>query len=204
MNELKAKKLIDEYLETIELDRFEKTKKLFVIGFIGLVGTGKTTAAQKLGEKLNIYVDGGDRVRCFLSKKNIEDESLKQEMVLGIGEAVIDLLYKKRLSHIIDTDLIKYHEMIGERAKNNQAEFLLIQLECPEEVVLERIKKRKEQVKQDPQSNWSQAGKDKYFERKQLHELLQKPECHYTIDTSLELDAQLDGFIQLLKERGLF
>lgn len=192
-------KLIEKFIKTIDA-KPSNTKKLFAIGFAGLNGVGKSFVANKLSEKLGLYVDSSDNTRRFLNEQGFEGVSPAQEMVQKIGPASSSYLYKNKISHIIDADLMKLHQITRKNASDHGAQFFLIHLVCPEDIILKRIEKRSDDILKDSSSNLSRVGKEEYFKRKKLHESLPFPEIFFTIDTSEELDLQLDDLINKLKE----
>lgn len=200
--EINKKKLIEEYLETIELNKY-KTKKLFAIGFIGLIGIGKSFVAQKLEEKLGIFVAANDKIRRFLNQKGFKGDSPVQNILQEIAEATTIYLYKNRVSHIIDADLIKFHLLAKKISEENGADFFLIKLICPEEIIISRLEKRKAECKDNPSSNFSRADMDEYFRRKEMHLLSPIPETFFTINTSGEIDLQISELAQKLNQEGV-
>lgn len=189
--------LVKEFIESMGVIPSD-AKKAFSLGFIGPVGVGKSFVAKKLSSRLGICVTGGDQIRKFLHKKGIREKDRVEDLVLEIGSEVSRYLYSKKIDHIVDTDLIKFHRMVTKNAETYNAKNFFIQLVCPEDIILKRIEKRKNDVGKALSGNLSRAGKSEYFKRKKLHESLEIPQIFYTVDTSGDIDLQLDKLIHKL------
>lgn len=59
--EYSDKQLIEKFIETIPVKPV-KTKRLFGIGFVGLVGSGKSYVAQIISQKLDLYIASNDKI----------------------------------------------------------------------------------------------------------------------------------------------
>jgi adenylate kinase family enzyme len=188
--------LAEKFIRTIDAQA-GKTKKLFTLGFIGLCGVGKSFVAQKISERLGLYVFSSDRTRRFLNDQGIEGINPSQEFVEYIGPVSSRYLFEKNISHIIDGDLIKLHPITRKNAEDNGAHFYMINFICPEDIILARIDRR---CRENDSNNLSRAGREVYFKRKAMHESLPMPEVFFTIDTSRDVDAQLDELINRLRE----
>lgn len=195
--------LLDEYISLINSKFKKNTKELFSIGFIGINGVGKSFIAEKISEKLGLYIANNDRMRRFLDDKGFEDVNLVQELVFDMGPKLSAYLYENKISHIIDADLMQFHNITRRNAKKYKAYLCIIHLICPEEIILSRIDKRSEDILRDSSSNFSRVGREEYFKRKKMHQEFALPEVFFTIDTSLNVDEQLNIFIDKLKKEKL-
>jgi dephospho-CoA kinase len=193
--------LIEKFIRTIEV-KPANTKKLFAIGFIGLTGSGKSFVAQKISQKLNLYIASNDRIRRFFNELGYAGESPLQETLQKIAESCTRYLYQHKISHIIDADLILFHELALMHAQDFNARIYIIHITCPEEIIFQRLKKRAEEIQADNSANLSRAGENKYFTRKKLHASLAFPKFFYTIDTAGEIDEQIDDLILKLKNEN--
>lgn len=198
MNNLE-RKLFDKFIKTLTV-KSANTKKLFGIGFIGLVGSGKSYVAKEIGKRLGLYVDCNDNVRRFLNKEGFSGSSPVQEVVEKIGPEIGRYLYQNNISKILDADLVKHYNIAKENVEKFGGKFFIIKLVCPEDVILKRLEKRENEIIKNPDSNLSRAGKEDYFKRKKMHEEMSLAEIFFTIDTSLDVDPQIDELINKLKK----
>ncbi len=189
--------LKNEYLNNIKKDlkKFKSTSKTYSIGLIGLPGSGKTHFSRLLANELNLYIANADEVRIFLKNKGIE-EPVQQKIAEIICETRTVFLYENKINFILDTDLINFYKKAKKYAKQNNAELFFVKLECPEELILDRIKMRDSGI--DP-TNPSTAGFDKYFERKKQHQNIKPINVFYEIDTSKELKPQIKNLAEKIK-----
>lgn len=190
--------LIADYIKTIKAKPYN-TKKLFAIGFIGLIGVGKSFVAKKIAEKIGLYITSNDNIRRFLNQRGIEGISPNQELLQKIAEMSGDYIYKNNISHIIDADLIKFQKKARGLAEKNNAKFFLIHLVCPEKIIIERLQKRQQEITNNPNNNLSRVGTEEYFKRKKIHETVPIENVFLKINTNLELDNQLEILINKLK-----
>ncbi len=194
--------LVEDFLMTIPIVE-SKTKTLFLISFVGLPGCGKSFIAKKISEKLNLYVYINDAAKRFLNNLGFEGECPAPHIIGNISEESCRYLLKNKVSHIIDADLIIYHDNIKQIAESFGAKLYIIEIICPEEIILERIEKRQQDIKLNRENNFSRATTKEYFARKKLHNLLPKPEFFFSIDTSVDMDGQIDNLIFKLKQEKI-
>lgn len=193
-------KLVNEYIGAI-VAQPSNAKKLFILGFIGLNGVGKTFISEKIAEKLGLYIASNDRIRRFLNTKGFEGASPAQHLVQEIAERSTNYLFENNISHIIDADLIEFHKTARINANKYGAKLFLIKLVCPEEIILDRLNRRSKETEINPALNLSRVGAERYFERKRLHESLELPEIFFSIDTSQGIDSQIEDLVNsLIKE----
>lgn len=192
--------LIDSFIKTIKI-KSSNTKELFTIGFVGIVGSGKSFVAQKISEKLNLYIASNDKIRRFLNSLGFEGDHPLQRVVRKTSLAVTKYLFENNMSHIIDADLIEFYKNAEKIADEFQSNLYIIEIKCPEKIILDRLEKRSKNL----ENNLSRAGKEKYFERKELHNLLSKskPEIFFRIDTSKNVDSQIDELILKFKKEKI-
>lgn len=191
---------IDKYINEIETQP-NNTKELFSIGIIGLNGSGKSTFANALGEKLNLYVASNDRIRRWLNEHSFEGESPAQDLLQKIAEASSRYLYENRISHIIDADLIKFHQNAKTNAANYDASLHIIHITIPEDIAIQRLEKRIENIQNGRENGLSMVGPDEYMRRKKIHSETDLPQdILLTIDGSYDIIENVDKTIQKLKE----
>ncbi len=195
-----VEKLVNEYLSTIFTES-RNAKKLFILGFIGLNGVGKSYVAEKIADQLGLYIASNDSIRRFLNKKGFDGASPAQHLVQEIAERSTNYLFENNISHIIDADLIEFHKTARINANKYGAKLFLIKLVCPEEIILDRLNRRSKETEINPALNLSRVGAERYFERKRLHKSLELPEIFFSIDTSQEIDSQIEDLVNsLIKE----
>jgi predicted kinase len=194
--------LIGEYIKTIKAKPYN-TKKLFAIGFIGLNGVGKSFLAKKIAEKTGLYIASNDNIRRFLNQEGIEGASPNQNLLQKIAETSGDYVYKNKISHVIDADLVKFQEKAGKIAEQNNAKLFLIRLVCPEKIIIERLSRRQQEISHDPDSNNSRVDMEEYFKRKKIHEAMSTEKIFFEIDTSSDFDQQLETLIKKLKQEDV-
>ena len=186
-----------DFLKILPINQ-RSTRKLFTLGFIGLVGSGKSFIAEKLSKRLGIYVASNDAIRRFLNGRGIDGKAPSQMLVQDIAEASTEFLFQHKSSHIIDADLIKFHETARENSAKHGAVLVLVRITCPEEIILQRLESRRQDV-----HNLSLAGEDVYFQRKALHEALSFPETYFTIDSTQDVDGQIEMLVKKLEQDGV-
>lgn len=195
--------LISAYIKTIKTPG-HNTKKLFTIGMVALNGTGKSYFANTLADCLNLYVASNDRIRRWLNEQGFEGESPQQELMQKIAEASSIYLYKQHVSHIIDADLIKFHNVARQNAIANKAEFFLLHLTAPEDIVLERLAKREKDIASGQSDSLSRVGADEYFRRKELHNETGIPDgLLLTINTNNDIVEEVERTVGLLKKHDV-
>jgi|GEM_PF-2444695 len=209
--------LIEKFIATIPVKQTE-TMELFVIGFLGIIGMGKSTVANRLGERLDIYVASTDNVKRFLNDHGHKGVIPYPELSHQINMDLSQYLYDQNLSHIIDGDLTRFHGPARENATKNGAKLMIVDIYCDESVILERLKERDALIEKFKEVDRNEidfseigsslSGTEDYLARKQMYKTIDKPtDIYYTIDTSSnsleELDSQLDELIEIMKGDGM-
>lgn len=194
----KRQDLFAEYVQRFPIEI--RGEKPFVIGLMGLVGSGKSTVAAAIGERLNIPTGSNDDIRRFLNTKGYAGDAPVQQTLQFIAEAASDYLYEHGVSHIIDADLFKFAVNARERAERQDFRFVLVEVACPEEIIRERIVARGDAIGRGGASNASRAGIEEFERRKAVWESLLKPDADFVIYTDQPLDSQIDNLIKLLQK----
>ncbi|MCK9378998.1 MAG: AAA family ATPase [Candidatus Moranbacteria bacterium] len=200
---MNKEELLNRFIDLIPRKFKNNTRSLFSVGFIGINGVGKSFVAEKLSEKIGLYIANNDKIRRFLNESGFNDTDYVQKLVFDMGPKLSAHLYANKLSHIIDADIVQFHDITRKNAMDHGARLCIIHLICPENVILERINKREKDIAKNPLVNFSRAGKDEYFKRKALHQSLLLPEVFFTVDTSLDVDIQLNKVVNKLKKEKL-
>src|SRR5689334_16810217 len=118
--------LLAKFLASINV-RPHNTKKLFVVGLVGIIGSGKSYVAGLLAQRTGLYIGNSDVIRRFLNSEGFEGEAPVQQTLQYIAEHSSGYLYQKQVSHIIDADLVKFHDTARRNALNHGALFYLVE-----------------------------------------------------------------------------
>lgn len=110
----------------------------------GLQGTGKTTVAKKIAERLNAVLLRTDVIRKELTSKPSYTEEEKQKVYNEMFFRARELLKKKRRVVLDATFRKKENRRYAESvAKELSVAFKLVVVECSEKITRERIKNRR-------------------------------------------------------------
>jgi predicted kinase len=143
----------------------------------GLPGVGKTTFAKKLAPLIDAIILSTDKIR----KEMIESPTYEKEerrLIYDIMILLAKYLHDSGTNCILDATFNRERSRTEVKTKLGipDKEFFVIECLCPENVVIPRIKKRK--------NDYSDAGVEVYKKMKKIYESVTGK--HITIDTTLD------------------
>lgn len=188
----------EELLDMVVRDiPIKRTKNVYGITFIGLPGAGKSTVADKLSKKLGLYVNSNDKIRRLLENLGYDVEGEYRTLVESLANDRTKYMLQNRACMIIDANMNRFYELALNNFKEFDAKLFFIKLECPEEVILDRIEKR---LIGCDLNNYSKADKGAYFANKERCKLLPFPDelVFATINTEDDIDNQIDKIVNKL------
>lgn len=151
-----------------------------LVAVCGLPGTGKTTVAEAIAERLD-----AERLRTDVVRKELfPDPQYTEEEVSAVYREVLDRA-RDRLeldeSVVVDATFqdVRYREWAREAAAESGADFELVAVECDEDVARDRIRARTE--------GESDADVDVYDLFAETFDPVEMD--HVTVDNSGDLDA---------------
>lgn len=173
----------------------ETTAYPVLIMISGLPGTGKSYLARKLAERLPFVVIETDFVRktLFLKPTYTAQES---GLVHGTCHCLIHRLLNKGVRIIFDaTNLIEHQrEMIYHLAEKAGAKLIIVRIVAPEEVVRERLQRRKE----EPASHDISDADWRIYKRMSRRQQ-RIGRTHLVVDTSGDIDLAVNKILRIMK-----
>lgn len=146
-----------------------------IIIICGLPGSGKTTLAKSLASLMKISVLSTDKIRKELfSQPSYSRE--ERELIFDIMILIAKYLHQARQDCILDAtfNLEKSRIEVKESLSLQDNEFKIIECNCPEDIILSRLRSRKDE--------FSDADVSIYFKMKKIYQPVQIP--HIDVDTS--------------------
>lgn len=193
--------VLKRYLATIAAP--PSVGRPFVVGMVGLVGSGKSTVAALLAEKLGIIVTSNDSIRRFMNTLGFEGSSPNQPLLQFVAEGTTKYLAGRKISHVIDNDLLKFVDIARRNIETQGMDFYLVEVTCPEEIILERLARRAQLIAAGNADNHSRAGEAEYSQRKKVHAESPRPlHFDFNFDSSEDLASQIADFADFLHSRG--
>jgi len=166
-----------------------KPDRQYVIALVGLVGSGKTTVAQVLAERLPLVRLSNDDARDLLRQHGFNFIRVR-ELSYRVGYQLLNQGY----SIVLDMDCasIKSQKMIAElEGEFPRVKVHWVHVTAPEAVILDRLKSRND-------FDWKQEGEGieaTYHYRKALHQNLPM-QFSAEIDTTGDIALQLGELVK--------
>lgn len=190
--------LLDEYLATLEVSPYN-TSRLFAVGFLGLPGSGKSTLADMLGQRLGVPVNRSDQIRRYLNSKGFPGAHPRPDIMAAMAEGRTRFFYANSTSVIIDANFTEYAAASRDSATHYGASLLLVQLLCPDEIALERLRDR---VK-NSNTGSSAATAEDYPRAKALVDTFPPVHDPYAvINTAIDIEPQANDLIMKMRKDG--
>lgn len=202
MNSGDKQRLLTQFLSQLNIAP-NNTKRLFVVGMIGLVGSGKSYVAEQLAQATGLYIKSNDAIRRFLNSNNISGQNPDQELVQFIAEHTSDYLLANHISYIIDADIIKFYDVAHAKTTEHNAKLYMIEIKCSDKIIRQRIRSRSQKVAIDQSTNLSRADIAIYEQRVKIHAKTPKPKFDFVIDTTKNLTPQLQSIAVTMREDGV-
>ena len=165
-----------------------------IILICGYPGVGKTTVAHELAPLINAVVLSTDKIRKeFIDKPNYREE--EKRTIYKIFILIAKYLHKAGIHCILDATFYnqKSREEVKTRLNLRNDQYKIIECICPEELVISRIKERK--------NDYSDANISIYKMIKKIYEPI--TEKHITVDTSQSLKKTITQVINRLQNNEL-
>jgi len=145
----------------------------------GLPGVGKTTFAKKLSPLINAIVLSTDKIRKELIPLPTYEKE-ERKLIYNVMILLAKYLHDSGTNCILDATFNKEYSRTEVKKKLGipDKNFFVIECMCPENIVIPRIKNRRD--------DYSDAGIEVYQKMKKNYEPVKGK--HLTIDTSLDPD----------------
>jgi hypothetical protein len=143
----------------------------------GLPGVGKTTFAKKLAPLINAIVLSTDKIRKELIVSPTYEKE-ERKLIYDVMILLAKYLHDSGTNCILDATFNKEYSRTEVKKKLgiSDEKFFVIECLCPENIVIPRIKDRK--------NDYSDADIEVYQKMKKIYEPVKGK--HITIDTSLD------------------
>lgn len=157
-----------------------------VILFCGLPGAGKTTLARSVASRTGATILSSDKVRKELIKYPTYTRA-EGRLIYDVLMLLTKYLTDAGIDCIVDATFNRERSRkeVENRLRSNNVQLYVIECTCPEEVVLERLRNRK--------NDFSDAGYSVYSKMKSIYEPVQGR--HLGIDTSLPCGINLQKIL---------
>lgn len=198
------------YHEVIKDIPIASDEFVYGITFIRPPGIGKSTVANLLSKKLNVYVTANDKIRRMLDDLGI-DSSANQSLAEKLAYDRSRFMLENHTSMIIDANCLTAYKAVEENFSHFHAPCFFIKLECREQEILRRLDYRETQFRVD-KNNFSRATRkdyDSYLERLEKNPFPEE-KVFFTIHTDEELTQQIEeladkvkGYMETKKVRNL-
>jgi predicted kinase len=141
----------------------------------GLPGVGKTTIAKDLAPLINGVILSTDKIRKELIP-NPTYEKQEKKLIYNVLLIVAEYLHKAGINCILDAtfNTEKSRKELRKRLRLSQEQICIVECICPEDIVISRIKNRK--------NGYSDADISIYKKMKRTYEPIK--EEHIILDTN--------------------
>jgi len=166
---------------------------LFMIS--GLPGTGKSYLSRRLAERVSAVIIETDRIRKTLFDPPTYSAK-ESERVHRVAHQLIERLLRKGVRVIFDaTNLVEFQrETVYHIADRLGAKLVIIRTTAPEEVVRERLARRKERI---DEQDVSDADWNVYKRMRRRQQGFRRN--FLVIDTSDDIDAAIAKIIRMAR-----
>ncbi|MDR3783022.1 MAG: AAA family ATPase [Candidatus Nitrosotalea sp.] len=163
-----------------------------IVIICGLPGVGKSTLAKNLAPMINAIILSSDKIRKELFS-NPTYSPFERKLVYDIMIILAKYLNEARCNCILDATFNREDSRmeIKEKLHLNDKQFHIIECFCPEEVVLSRLKFRKD--------DYSDATIEVYQKMKKIYEPVKVE--HVIVDTTLDTQENSHRIIEEIKAK---
>lgn len=143
----------------------------------GLPGVGKTTLSKKLAPLINAIVLSTDKIRKELIVSPTYEKE-ERKLIYDVMILLAKYLHSSGTNCILDATFNREESRVDVKKKLgiHDKDFFVIECTCPEEVIIPRLRERKD--------DYSDAGIDVYQKMKKIYEPVKGE--HITVDTTLD------------------
>lgn len=177
------------------------SQKPLVITFLGPIGSGKSYFAKQLSEKLQIVRFNSDAIRQAMGDEWSEEAVRK---VAGALDYVVEQVLRNHQSVIYDTarfNKLDARQALRAIAEKTHAEVVLVWVESPRDVVVDRVTSR------EPSSEHLRFTNEEAEQILERHDRAfvppQDDEMCIKIDGTESFNEQYQSFQEQLKQLGL-
>jgi len=188
----KAVATIEEKLQNTS----ETTSRPVLVMLCGLPGTGKSYLARRLAEHLPFVIIETDFVRKTLFSPPTYS-ARESALVHRVCHTLIEKLLRKGLRVIFDaTNLVEFQrEYVYRLAEHSGAKLVIVKTVAPEEVVQERLHKRRQ--RRDAH-DISDADWSVYRRMKRRQQPIARP--HLVVDTSRDVEKAVRKILRVIQK----
>ncbi len=156
----------------------------------GLPGTGKSYFRRRLVERLPSIILESDDLRRVLFPSPSYNSVESGRLFKAVHQLIKELL-KKGVCVILDATNLseRYREYLYSIAERLEVKLILVRVEAPPSVVMERLRARLENSEESSDADWEVYQKMK-------HSVDRITRKHYAVDTSRDITPVLDKIMR--------